>query len=851
MTELGLVASAGEEAAQDVLESVYLVELTKALNPLERKDWLRIHRLFVKSLKDTAEPDQAAAVRAMLAKLDIDWKTATPAQVDKVIHAANKAFEAAIAPVIPKLDKVFTTASETIVDGTKRSVVSEWKLPISASFSSTDERIARFVAKSQKNFVRDEMGRRRDSLSAKARGIVERGMEQGLDRHDLGAELERTLNAEGANRSRAYWNMLASVFMVRARSATTLTSFDEAGIDQFQFESVLDEVTSQVCRFMHGRVFSVPAAMQQIAALEAMEDPDAIREAQPFMSVGRDAEGNQTLYYKKGGERVQAARVVESGVGRSDEVGRHSHAKSDADLQAAGVAVPPLHGLCRSNLVPFGDRQAMAPQRPRTQPQPAAAPPPQPAPPPPAAAGVNVPTVTPFAASQRLKDATEKGKASITDILGVPDGKLPVDTATDGFLHHYEESPEADVDVGDLIPTVGSIHAKHIDRFLRDPNALIAALETASVVEHEGQRYIYGAHAAFAAAKLLGMQRVHIGKLIDGDAMLAGAKPQPKPTAPAPQPAPQPARPPVAAPAAPVAAPKPVRRPRAPKPATPAAAAVPEFTPGVFPKPTSARPSSAARPYDSPEEVRFGFRLAFEQGGKFKGSRVREWAQRALANFNLTCKDGKAQREGYRTKPDAEMGGANAYHSSDGVTVRVSRHNRCVQLAQMMTNTPKAIPSRDDLDYIRTILHEEAHAHSQKGNGAYRRGGIGIEEAGTELIARRAIRDIFAGDSSAKAIVARPPKWENGRWTPGNGAYHDFIVGLVDATHEHLGGDKNDVREKLENAFIRMRGPEGPKACYSPEMHGEQLGITLGMKKKDAVAFGKKLADDPRLSKSH
>jgi hypothetical protein len=43
--------------------------------------------------------------------------------------------------------------------------------------------------------------------------------------------------------------------------------------------------------------------------------------------------------------------VDEPAVGLRDEVGRYSRALSPAQLEAAGVTVPPLHGRCRSTIV--------------------------------------------------------------------------------------------------------------------------------------------------------------------------------------------------------------------------------------------------------------------------------------------------------------------------------------------------------------------------------------------------------------------------------------------------------------------------------------------------------------------
>lgn len=105
------------------------------------------------------------------------------------------------------------------------------------------------------------------------------------------------------------------------------------------------------CRFNHGRRFSVAGSLQKFQQVAAADDPEAVVEIQPFMQTGRDDDG-EFLYYKSGGERVQVARIEESAVGLVDAVGKYSSALSNQQLESAGLATPPLHGFCRSRLLP-------------------------------------------------------------------------------------------------------------------------------------------------------------------------------------------------------------------------------------------------------------------------------------------------------------------------------------------------------------------------------------------------------------------------------------------------------------------------------------------------------------------
>jgi SPP1 gp7 family putative phage head morphogenesis protein len=210
------------------------------------------------------------------------------------------------------------------------------------------------VRRSETHFIRDQYGRRADELSERARDIVAGGLEQGLGRDDIAEDLSTALTAATGQR-RAYWQLVATNFANRGRTYTQLVAFDEADIERFRFEAVLDQVTSEVCRFMHGREFTVEHARRRFEAVEQAPDPEQVSELQPWMQTGRDDAGNQVLYFERGGRRHLVAQVDQGAVGRSDEVGRYSQAMSNDELIAAGVTVPPLHGHCRSTIVAVED----------------------------------------------------------------------------------------------------------------------------------------------------------------------------------------------------------------------------------------------------------------------------------------------------------------------------------------------------------------------------------------------------------------------------------------------------------------------------------------------------------------
>jgi hypothetical protein len=106
---------------------------------------------------------------------------------------------------------------------------------------------------------------------------------------------------------------------------------------------------SKICRFMHGRVFSVQRAIERFREVAAQRDPEEITSLQPWLRVGQGDTGAQALFFERGGRRHL---VAQADGGESDEGPRFRPAMTNEELEAAGVTTPPLHGSCRSTVVP-------------------------------------------------------------------------------------------------------------------------------------------------------------------------------------------------------------------------------------------------------------------------------------------------------------------------------------------------------------------------------------------------------------------------------------------------------------------------------------------------------------------
>lgn len=344
---------AGADAAEEIAASLGV--------PLEKKDppilstpgYEQAVRALLRALAGTTRSADKAAITEAARKLDRDWESMSKAERDRVISSAAKSILGVPELVIGKVTKSLVTHMTQVVTIAKRDTGRTFRLRIDPTFTAKDEKIIQAAAKSQGNYITDRYRNRAESFSAKVRAIVTDGLDKGAGRKDIGEILKREVFDASLRTSDAYWETIAAIHTTRARSWGQLQGFADAGITEYEWESILDEVTSDQCRFLHGRRFSVGKAIAAFDAVEEAGDSKAIEKLQPWMRVGKTDDGEQVLFLDRGdGSRKLVARVKESGFGVADKTGSYSGDIGVAAMQKLGVGTPPVHPRCRSTIVP-------------------------------------------------------------------------------------------------------------------------------------------------------------------------------------------------------------------------------------------------------------------------------------------------------------------------------------------------------------------------------------------------------------------------------------------------------------------------------------------------------------------
>ena len=341
--DLELVARAFD-TADAVLARSFGVRLEKAA-PTTPRGFERVVARLAGVLRERAAPAERAAARAASDALTLDWREIAPRARENAVARAAEAARQAGRDLPARVRAALERAAVGVVESVRREARLRQGLAIGVDFNAVDRRVIDHVARSQTNFVRDTFGRRCDQASARARAVVASGLERGLGSAEIGRALEAEMRTAIEGRSPFYWDVVASSFIGNGRTYAQMSAFAEAGIDTYRWVSVNDQHTTPYCRFMDGRVFSVRSALDQFDALDRLEDPEAVKDARPWVREAIDREtGASTLFATKGGARV----VLATGLPAEGGSMTYRARVSDPELEALGVSLPPAHALCRS-----------------------------------------------------------------------------------------------------------------------------------------------------------------------------------------------------------------------------------------------------------------------------------------------------------------------------------------------------------------------------------------------------------------------------------------------------------------------------------------------------------------------
>jgi len=337
-------------AADEILEKYYRIRVEKAYDLGNPRGFDRAVTNLSRQLKNTVSDSETDAVRSALKVLDVDWNETTATQRRSLIAASMRAAGLETAEIPALTEVVFGDAADDVVSATRKFVREDQSLKIGARFNALDRRITKYLKTSNSTFIGDEYGRRNIAFGKQAAAIVSDGLEAGLGRDAIARDLERaalnTIAGQGSN----YWEVVSAAFIGRGRTYSQFSAYREANITRYVIEAVLDEVTTEICRFMHGKTFTVDSGIKLFEKVEA--NPDDLKEINPWVRTRLNKDGEQVLFVNQGDRQVPIATVEQGGLGSKDKVGSYRNSLSEKEMADLGASHPPFHGLCRTVVIP-------------------------------------------------------------------------------------------------------------------------------------------------------------------------------------------------------------------------------------------------------------------------------------------------------------------------------------------------------------------------------------------------------------------------------------------------------------------------------------------------------------------
>ena len=351
-TDHGVDWHQAADAADELLARLR-VPLSKVLDPMDDDDFVKIAARLARQLEKKRRSLIGDDIHDAIATLDIeDWIDLTPAAQGALVDAVNVAIRVAEERVLPIVSEVIEAEFERVAIGAARSVNGTFELGIELSTDLVDDRVVK-AASRQDIYFRDEIGRRSATFSQKGRDIIQDGLKQGLRSRDISSDLKKAATKAHLQRSEHYMRVVSSQAMNGSRVYGALKGLDAAGFDSYAFEAVVDERTTEVCRLMDGKVFRIAPALQKYDDIASNPDPEAVRDLKPWVNERTRADGRREMYTKDRAGLVTVIGIVdERGFGVADKIGAYSNVASLPTMEQLGLSYPPLHGLCRSTIVP-------------------------------------------------------------------------------------------------------------------------------------------------------------------------------------------------------------------------------------------------------------------------------------------------------------------------------------------------------------------------------------------------------------------------------------------------------------------------------------------------------------------
>lgn len=277
--------------------------LLKVFSPVR---WKRLTAKLERLLQRTWNAQQEAAIEAAIERLENAGEAFTSEDLEIVMATLEEHLGRPMTELIG--DEVASIQQSAYEEAFK-------DLDLELTFGKKDARVLRWLEQDALYWIETYYEREvRDQLQETMRDVLG----SGESRLNAGKRLQQELG-ERVKKDNLYWEGLSNHITTRTREFAKVSGYLQAGVTFIEIRAVLDNRTSEICRYMHGRVFKVTDARNIREKLIRTDTPDEIKRVAPWISGGS-------------AKRMKTAKLADE-----------------------GVILPPYHWNCRTTTVMWSE----------------------------------------------------------------------------------------------------------------------------------------------------------------------------------------------------------------------------------------------------------------------------------------------------------------------------------------------------------------------------------------------------------------------------------------------------------------------------------------------------------------
>ncbi len=334
----------GVEAVDDLMADIF--KALPIIDPGKPRNRAVIIRQTADAMVAKIRPWERRASTAGKKFLDANWPDISKAEQKRIIAAASRRIKAVPIRGIRGINETIRVQGRRTMQGARRAAIKRHDLNINANLTSPDRASLRASQRTSVKWLTNEYGSRAVGFEKAASRTVEQGLLEGLGRDEIAEDLARQFDSSLAGRTESYFRVFAGALVDRSRTRAELFSYREAQITEYIASAVLDEATTDFCRWVDGKVFNVETG---ISIMDRVEETglsvDSMKDANPWARQSR--RDGETVWSADG---QSIFRVDQSGVG-TQSPGSYTDKPGANNLDALGVGPPPYHGNCRTTTI--------------------------------------------------------------------------------------------------------------------------------------------------------------------------------------------------------------------------------------------------------------------------------------------------------------------------------------------------------------------------------------------------------------------------------------------------------------------------------------------------------------------